>query len=341
MKNTNIKLFKGICKLDQKTLKAYLYEQLCKVYPVVIKGDGYVYAKGNDDCPVLLTAHMDTVHKETCRKIQEKHEKGKTILSSPQGIGGDDRCGIYMILAILCETKYRPSILFCEDEEIGGVGSDKFTKTASAFELIDCKYFIELDRKGDNDAVYYDCGNEDFQEYIEETIGYKEAWGSFSDISHLSPATDVASVNLSCGYYNAHTLQEYVVFEEMENTKEKVKVLLADIGNVDKFDYQEVKYSRYENYFYGGRSYNYSDYIDDYGYGYGYKSKEKKSEDKNRDYEIIFNNPEIKEEDTYYVTAVSYKEALGLFMIDNPNACYFDIIDSYEYPSGFVSSMGL
>lgn len=254
--NDYIKDFVDICRMSQEDLKQFLTEWAkinCRSENV-IEGDGFILVKGDD--PVLLTAHMDTVHKELVQMVYEfGMESGKTIITSPQGIGGDDRCGIYMILRIIL-AGYKPYVLFCEDEEIGGVGSNKFIKTEYAKEISDLKFYIELDRANDDDAVYYNCDNNKFHKFIEEITGYKKAYGSFSDISHLSPETDVASVNLSCGYYKAHTTDEYVVFEEMENTIEKVKDLLdaAESEEVEKYDYQPVKvksfFSRdyYDNY---------------------------------------------------------------------------------------------
>ena len=294
-KTTN-KTFVDICKRNQKSLKRYLVGKLEKTYENVSVGDGYIFTKG--DIPVLLTAHMDTVHKEC---VKEFHEENG-IIKSPQGIGGDDRCGIYMILKLI-ERGYKPSVLFCEDEEIGGVGSNKFVKTELIEELKACKYLIELDRANSNDAVYYDCGNNEFKAFISETIGYKEAIGSFSDISHLSPACDRASVNLSCGYYKAHTTDEYVVLSEMENTINKVAELLSiDYSKMEAFDYQAC--------------FDYSSFYDFYGYS------------DEGEYEIDFIN-EDKTLDIETVEAKSYEEAVGMFLITHPNLTYQHITDCY------------
>lgn len=293
--NKEIKKFIKICKRPQMKLKSYLYTRLKEFGYDVISEDGFLLAKGGD---IMVTAHMDTVHKENVKDVKveavwefEKRvaqdqwvtvpstswkkkygfttydlsdkDSSLTVVSSPQGIGGDDRCGIYMIIKIL-EAGYRPTVLFCEDEEIGGVGSNKFVKSKHSVVLDEMKYLIELDRKGYNDAVFYDCDNKDFHEYILKQTGFIKDFGSFSDIGHLSPEGDVASVNLSCGYYKAHTTDEYVIFEEMENVIEVVKGLLDDEKNVkEKFDYCEVKYiSWYDSYC--DKSYATASYIDDY-----------------------------------------------------------------------------
>jgi len=238
----NLKLFKNICKIhNQIDLKRELRKELEKYYETIIEEDGFLYAP-SENIDVMLTAHMDTVHEKKCKKIIEVVRNGKKALWSPQGIGGDDRCGIFMILEILHNTCLRPAIVFCEDEEIGGRGSMKFAnwlnKKADTKEL-NIKFIIELDRRNANDAVFYDCGNKEFKKYITEITGYKEAIGSFSDIGNISPELDVASVNLSCGYYLEHTLDHYVIPEEMERTYDATILLLTASVNVDKFDYQE------------------------------------------------------------------------------------------------------
>ena len=301
-----------ICKKDQTTLKGWLEKLLKAKYKEVINEDGFLYAKGNGKAPILLTAHMDTVHEKQCDFITIDKGKGETVLTSSKGIGGDDRCGIWIIYMILTKTKYRPSILFCEDEEIGGVGSGKFCKTEYIEDLTELKYLVELDRANYNDAVYYNCGNKEFKSYIKKITGYKEAYGSFSDISNLSPECDKASVNLSCGYYRAHTLQEYVIFEEMFDTYKVVKKLLANAKESESYDYQDEweSESLYDDWF--GTTYR----------GYSFASKEF--------YEILFNDENGKE-DYEIVDATSFEEALGIFFIDHPNICYNQIIDYHEY----------
>ena len=311
-----MKTFKKICKMDQMELKGWLEKLLKAKYKEVINEDGFLYAKGNRNAPILLTAHMDTVHKEKCSEIYTIKENGHTKLWSPQGIGGDDRCGIWMIWMVLTKTKYRPSILFCEDEEIGGVGSDKFAKTKYIKEFKDLKYLVELDRANAKDAVYYDCGNEEFMDYIEETIGYKEAYGSFSDIGHLSPECDKASVNLGCGYYNQHTLQEYVIFEEMFDTFKAVKKLLSKAKDCESFDYQElVSYGLKYDFGYGRRSYDWYDeyYMDEEYY-----------------YEIEFKDENGKS-DIYATEAKSFEEAVGKWLIDKSDRTFNDLVDYTAY----------
>ena len=238
-KNKSINMdFINICKLSADELKKYLEIVLRKYYDNVFSEDGFLYAKGDDK--IVLTAHMDTVHKENIKDYHEYIENFMHYVSSPQGIGGDDRCGIYMILEILKRTDYRPYIVFCEDEEIGCVGSRKFTTTNHIYDLADCYFMIELDRRGNNDIVFYDDINSDFHYNVAIVTGYNEEWGSCSDISYLAPAAGISAVNISCGYHNEHTTDEYVVLEEMENSiLATIKLMEDGFANAIQYEYME------------------------------------------------------------------------------------------------------
>lgn len=236
-----MKSFNEICRMTQMELKSYLHKYLAANQYKVVNDDGYLYAKGT--VPVLLLAHMDTVHKN--KPITINTTEGK--ISSPQGIGGDDRCGIYAIMHIIKEQ--RCSVLFLEDEEIGTIGASKFAKSKHINKL-DVNYMVELDRKGKEDAVFYSCDNKDFTNFITKETGFKVAYGSWSDISVVAPAARVAAVNLSVGYYNQHTTSEYVVMDEMSNTIEVVKKLVQ--AKCEKpFEYVARKYEPKSSYLYG------------------------------------------------------------------------------------------
>ena len=248
-------VFRQICNMSQKKVKEYVTEQLMQTYKNVITGDGYVYAQGT--FPVLLVAHMDTVHKKLPSVIV--YDKDKKALSSPNGIGGDDRCGIYMVLEVI--KKYNCSVLFTEDEEIGGIGAEKFTKAKFAKDL-KFNYIIEFDRRGKDDAVFYDCDNPDFEEFITRDF-YKTSWGSFSDISTIAPFLGCAAVNLSCGYYQAHTVKEYVVVPEMNKSIEEACKILERTTEKDVFEYIEAEHYNYKSYYdYYEQKYYIIEYVD-------------------------------------------------------------------------------
>ena len=137
----NMACFESILKMTQGELKEYLAQQLREYgYEPVCK-NGFLYAEGT--VPVLLVAHLDTVHTHQ-PDIICRSEDGRYLMS-PYGIGGDDRAGVYMILLLMREC--RCHILFCEEEEIGGVGAKKFAKSKLRPEV---NYIVELDRRSTN-----------------------------------------------------------------------------------------------------------------------------------------------------------------------------------------------
>ena len=316
------KSFEKICRMSQSNLKSYVERRLQHTHKEITVADGFVYAQGK--FPVLLVAHLDTVHKALPNFILKAKDKdGNTVVSSPNGIGGDDRCGVYMIFEVL--EKFNCSVLFCEDEEIGTVGAKKFTKHPLSKDL-KFNYIIEFDRKGNNDAVFYDCDNEEFTEFITKEF-FKEAYGSYSDISEVAPHLGCAAVNLSCGYYNAHTTNEYVVVEEMEKVIEETCKLLERTTDTDVYEYIEAKY-----YYRGsGGCYSYKDIYGDFGwydedyYSYGTYANEKKSQY----YLITYNDPYVEDgADGWYETeASSEAEAVGDFLMKFNWLCYNDIVE--------------
>ena len=301
------KEFEKICRMSQKSLKNHVKQKLQMRYEEVIVDDGFVYAQGN--FPVLLVAHLDTVHSKLPNMIL--YDKDQNTVSSPNGIGGDDRCGVYMIFEII--KKFNCSVLFCEDEEDGGIGANKFVKTDLA-RTLDFNYIIEFDRANANDAVFYSCDNYDFEKFITRDF-YKINYGTYSDICDIAPVIGCAAVNLSCGYYKAHTKDEYVVLSDMENSIKAACDILARTTQNDKFEYVEYfEYGDWNGYGYSG----FSDYNDQVYYLIQYIS-------------------EHGVEEWYETFARSKAEAVGHFVMDNPKVSYENIIDvcvdknTYQY----------
>ena len=209
--------FEEIVRKSQHTLKKALEAELNRMSYKPQTRDGFIYAEG---ClPVMLVAHLDTVHKDTVETIC--YSPDGNIVMSPQGIGGDDRAGVYMILRI--SKKHRCHVLFCEDEEIGRLGARKFAESVIKPEI---NYIVELDRRGSNDAVFYDCDNSKFSEFFTR-FRFKKEKRNASDIFIIAADLGVAAVNISAGFYNAHRKQEYVDLSVMEKNIECVSRFIS------------------------------------------------------------------------------------------------------------------
>lgn len=252
-----------------------LFDELVQKYqtPYFCDGD-FILVEG--EAPILLVAHLDTVHDESVKTICRSDDGN--ILMSPEGIGGDDRCGVYALTTIHKNSKVKPWLLFTCGEEIGGIGAGSFCDYI--FEdimpegLKNIKLIVEIDRKGYNDAVYYDCDNPEFEKYI-TSKGFKTQFGSFSDISIIAPTMGVAAVNLSSGYYNAHTQHEYIKLDEIHETISKVMEMVEDSLKEDfpVYEYIEKKYPYVVNYGYGKAYYPQTSVFDMKQYGMQYNNK--------------------------------------------------------------------
>jgi len=236
----NLKLLKKLCQLTQAQLLDIMADYLRRYYDKVIVTSNYIVAEGQ--LPVALVAHLDTVGKVPPQDIY--YDQEKTIMWSPQLLGADDRAGVFAIINII-QDGYRPHIIFTCDEEIGCVGAMTLAqdcKGKSPFKKL--KALIQLDRRGEDDSVYYDCDNKKFEKFI-NSYGFITNLGTFSDISVLGPTFGVAAVNLSIGYLNEHNPIETLNTTWMETTIEKVKNIIIDIDSYEIFKYIKSKNGYY------------------------------------------------------------------------------------------------
>lgn len=222
----NLVGFQYILQATQTNLMTYLTTSLEGFYKKqnIVTTFDYVYCKG--ELPILLVCHLDTKHAAIPEKIFIDSEN-KTLWC-PNGIGGDDRCGVYAALNVISyigKGKKMPYILFTTDEEIGCYGAKQAAKDLKE----DCKYFkylLEMDRHGGTEVVFYNTTDEKFQKYIID-FGFTKEKGMSSDIVYLTERWKVPSANISIGYYNEHTFQEYINYEELGKSIEKVVRMVA------------------------------------------------------------------------------------------------------------------
>lgn len=234
---------KYIFQLKQDDLFKVLVKYLKNKYGknnVVIR-EKFVMAFG--EIPIALVAHLDTVHKRQPEVFFE--DKEKNVLWSPQGLGADDRAGVYAIIKLI-EAGYRPNIIFTKDEETGGDGADEVVKVFPECPFPELRFIIELDRCGEKDCVFYHCANRDFEKLI-ESFGFETDLGSFSDISIIAPVWKIAAVNLSIGYFYEHSLAEFLNLKYMNDTIEKVKNILNQAYDLLSFEYIPAIYRNQSN----------------------------------------------------------------------------------------------
>lgn len=230
----NLELMKTLTTFNVSHLYRILVKFLrAHEYKDIKKDKNYLYAEGT--IPVCLIAHMDTVFKYSQTEDNFIYDPEKEILWGIGGSGFDDRAGIYAIIELILRG-HRPHVIFTDLEEVGGIGANDLITRHTKCPFKDCRFLIQLDRANEKDAVYYSCANEDFETYI-ESFGFVADWGTFSDISIIAPAWNLAAVNLSVGYEMEHTKCEILHTNWLDATIDKVEEILYNAGDAKHYEY--------------------------------------------------------------------------------------------------------
>lgn len=173
---------------------------------------------------LLLSAHMDV--KNSTGEGKPIIREGNTLRRDDGILGADDRAGIGLILDVLdvliqtqipCHLRFA----FTVEEETGQQGAEQIDH--AFFQGVD--FAISLDRQGTNDIVVksseFDYCTELDTRFITECskrlwkdpeLHYKPVEGGRSDLRVWSQIGNphIPSVNLSVGYFDEHTSNEYL-----------------------------------------------------------------------------------------------------------------------------------
>lgn len=184
----------------------------------------------------LLCAHMDNITftpSVTNRKVFFNHKTGVISTEPDQVLGGDDKCGMAIILRLMelaPRCKYEFISVFTRGEE-RCQGANKLNRS-----IIDsASYALVLDRRNSSDVVTSIngqslCGSE-FADWVcvlaPGNISPVQIDSCFSDALALAEF-GLDAVNLSCGYYGPHSTAETVNLNEMHDTMMWVGRILMD-----------------------------------------------------------------------------------------------------------------
>ena len=197
--------------------------------------------KGTADTYPCLAAHIDQVQREHSRDFRVVEIGDDVIGWSPkcheqQGLGADDKNGIFICLECLRQYDCLKVAFFVGDE-VGCVGSSRCDLSFFS----DCRFIIEPDRRGADDLITdMCCGDVCSNEFVAainaKQFGYSHNTGSITDVGELTERNvGISCLNLSCGYYNAHTSQEYTVLSELENCLHFVRHIIETCTDVYPF----------------------------------------------------------------------------------------------------------
>jgi len=145
----------------------------------------------------------------------------------------------------------------------------------------DARFVIEPDRRGRSDLITSIGGMElcspDFLQAINyKDFGYKETDGMMTDIDALKDnGLSVSCINLSCGYYNPHTSNEFTVIQDLQNCRRFIERIIETCTDV--YPHVSEFYGRGSHY----REEDMEDYYDDF-------------------FEVLSNNPNMTFDDFYW-----------------------------------------
>ena len=200
----------------------------------------FYVTKGQASIYPCLVAHTDTVYEiypaaqYAVRDYDSVFSAHDPVHGIPMGIGGDDKVGIFVALYFLRHLPAVKAAFFC-DEEIGCVGASR----ARLEFFADAAFALECDRRGNADFVREIAGRvlygPDFAEAIHpilQTYGYGEVVGRGTDIGQLkADGLGIAVANMSCGYHEPHSVDEFVVLSDVERCNRLVAEIIAKHGH--------------------------------------------------------------------------------------------------------------
>jgi len=182
-------------------------------------GNRYIVI-GDSEPTTMFSSHTDTVHSRAGRqKLLIDEFTGSVFSDGESCLGADDSTGIHIMLTMI-SNKIPGLYVFHRAEEIGGMGSEYF-REHEVERWPTLERCIAFDRKSTASIITDQMGT-----CCSDTFGYALAeqlhtkgnkWflddtGVFTDSANY---TDIIPecTNLSVGYYNEHTPQEYQDYE--------------------------------------------------------------------------------------------------------------------------------
>jgi hypothetical protein len=244
-------------------------------------GNRYVVVEGGNE-NIMFSCHSDTVHRSGGRQqvLYDPHLK-HFFKADGMPLGADDGVGVWLMRNMV-KAGVPGFYVFHQGEEIGGQGSSYIAEyEQEVLKKIDIA--IAFDRRGTKDIITHQAGgrccSDRFAADMAKLLGNGYvacSGGIFTDTanytSHVSECT-----NLSVGYYNEHTQNEYLDVSHAENLL--AALLAADWSKLKAYRDPATTESLYDSYY----------------KTYGVKTKIDKKESKRVSYDTIVsfvhNNP--------------------------------------------------
>lgn len=237
-------------------------------------GNLYI-TKGKSETYPCVVAHVD--------QVQDEHSDDFMVVETEdiifgysrskrtqQGLGADDKNGIWV--GLKCLHKYDAiKLAFFVGEEIGCVGS----RGANMAFFEDCRFVLQCDRRGYDDLITEAsctelCSDEFEKATCASVFGYSKAHGMMTDVMTLKEnGLKVSCLNISCGYYQPHTNNEFTVKSDLQNCLEFVQFIIENCLAVYPHEYVYKPLTNSYGYGYNTR-YNDNGWYDSNGVWHSY-----------------------------------------------------------------------
>ena len=267
MEQVNTTLLKALCEIvhpsrQEQAMITYILNFCYTIEGIKFEMDdeNNLFITKNTTNPTVypcLVAHLDEILHYTgvkCARIKGNKIYGYYKKTGKQcGLGLDDCFGIYICLHCLyCLPDLK--VCFTTQEEMGCIGAEVAGLNIDFFD--NCRFLLQADRMGGQDLITHtngiDITSDEFLEDIDsllEKYKYKEARVTMTDVGTLKENINLSAVNISCGYYCAHTHKEYGNLTELNNCLN----FILDIIKLNDKVYEHTadlsgSYSRYSNF---------------------------------------------------------------------------------------------
>ena len=198
-----------------------------------------------------VVAHLDQVQKIHSDDFVAVETEDIIFGYSPsnrrrEGLGADDKNGIWVALKCLQKYDYI-KVAFFYGEEIGCLGSAR----AEMKFFDDVRFVVQPDRKGFKDLIT-EIGccpicDDEFLKLIDfQSFGYAEQSGLMTDVETLlDNGLTVNCLNISCGYYEPHTDDEFTVKADLLNCLALVEHIIENVTERIEYEYESYGYYRH------------------------------------------------------------------------------------------------
>lgn len=225
----------------EEKMTAFLISYLKTLPGVKLGKDSYgnLYAwKGESEIYPCIVAHLDQVQRNHPRDFRAVETRDIIFGFSARehsfcGLGVDDKNGILICLEALKKYDSMKAVFF-KEEETGCHGSAH----AEMKFFDDCRYVLQCDRRGNSDLITNIgcidlCSDTFITDVDPEKWSYREETGMMTDVEALKEhGLSVSAINISAGYYNAHSDEEITVKRDLQKCWRLVQHIIEDCTEV-------------------------------------------------------------------------------------------------------------